>query len=140
MPRHAISDSQRKALRAWYFHRYPRPRHKDCIEWFYERFNHRISQSTVSEILSNRYSYLDQDPTLQTSVRESFRQRAPHWPILEAILFDWQQLIERQGGIITGDILIEKARQIWPQIPQYSHLPVPEFSQGWLTGFKHRHK
>lgn len=26
-PRHAISEPQRKALRAWYFQRYPRPRH-----------------------------------------------------------------------------------------------------------------
>jgi len=102
---------------------------KNCIEWFYKQFNHQISQSTVSESLSNHFAYLDQDSSAsQTSLRDPFCQWAPNWPILEAILFDWQQLIERQGGIITDDILIEKACQIWPQVPQYSDLPIPEFS------------
>jgi hypothetical protein len=48
-------------------------------------------------------------------------------------------MIENQGGFTSGDIIIEKAKEIWPQIPQYSNLPSPEFSYGWLTGFKQRH-
>ena len=35
---------------------------------------------------------------------------------------------------MTGDILIEKARQIWHQIPQYQGQPIPEFSVGLLDG------
>lgn len=41
---------------------------------------------------------------------------------------------------MTGNILIEKARHIWHQIPEYQNQPVPEFSIGWLAGFKKRHK
>jgi hypothetical protein len=138
MPRHSISESQRKALRKWYNQQYPQPRQKDCVEWFRNKFNHQISQSTVSESLSNHFQYLDQDP--QIPIKESFRQRAAQWPILESILYDWHLIIENQGGFTSGDIIIEKAKEIWPQIPQYSDLPLPEFSQGWLTGFKQRHQ
>ena len=41
---------------------------------------------------------------------------------------------------MTGDILIEKARQVWHQVPQYQGQPIPEFSVGWLAGFKKRYK
>jgi hypothetical protein len=47
--------------------------------------------------------------------------------------------MEQCGGDISGDILIHKARQIWPRIPEYAHLETPTFSQGWLTRFKTRH-
>lgn len=136
MPRQPISDIQRKALRQWFQHQYPQPRQRDCMFWFKNKFNHQITQSTVSEILSDRYLYLDQgiEPSKPT-----FRQRTANWPILEEILFNWQQNIERQGGLITGDILCEKAREIWCQIPQYNNIPSPEFSTGWLSGFKKRY-
>lgn len=136
MPRQPISDIQRRALREWFQHQYPRPRQRDCILWFKEKFNHQITQSTVSEILSDRYHYLDQG--IESS-KPTFRQRTANWPILEEILFNWQQNIRRQGGCITGDILCEKARKIWPQIPQYKDIPPPEFSTGWLAGFKKRY-
>ena len=96
----------------------------------------RITQSTVSESLSDRFAYLD---AIVTSNIASFRQRQPQWPILEAILFKWYRQIEQQGGIVTGDILLLKAKEIWPQIPQYQNQPTPSFSIGWLEKFKKRH-
>lgn len=62
-----------------------------------------------------------------------------NWPILESILSDWEQSISQQDGFLNSQILIEKARQIWPQIPQYQHLPTPEFSVDWLANFKKHH-
>lgn len=41
---------------------------------------------------------------------------------------------------MTGDILIEKIWQIWHQIPEYKNQPLPEFSIGWLAGFKKHYK
>ena len=61
MPAHqSITDAQRQALRRWFKQQYPRPRQHDCIPWFEKRSNHHLSASTVSDILSHRYSYLDE--------------------------------------------------------------------------------
>lgn len=46
--------------------------------------------------------------------------------------------VQNINGLVTGDILIEKARQIWPHIPDYQDFPTPEFSTGWLHNFKRR--
>ena len=137
MSRQAIPDSQKKALQEWYKRQYPKPRQRDCIPWFKGQFNHQISPSTVCVILSDCYQYLDQE---SSSSSLSFWNRSANWPILEEILYDWQQIIQNRGGTVTGDILIEKAWQIWHQIPQYQGQPIPEFSVGWLAGLKKCYK
>ncbi|KAF2185782.1 hypothetical protein K469DRAFT_726556 [Zopfia rhizophila CBS 207.26] len=48
-----------------------------------------------------------------------------NWPILELILFSWQQQIEYCGGLGL--------------IPEYTEKPIPEFSVGWVDRFKKRH-
>jgi hypothetical protein len=137
MPRkRPISVEQRRALRHWAHHTTPKPSHKQCIEWFFEQYGHRLSQSSVSESLSATYTNLD-DPIKTPST--SLRVRTGAWPELEAILFEWQLKIERQGGITTGEILQEKARQIWRQLPQFRDQECPEFSVRWLEKFKKRH-
>ena len=118
MPRTGISDEQRRALRAWYRHQPPSVRQIDAINWFEREYRHRLRQSTVSEILSQRYSYLDSQ-SITSSSTSTFRHKQAQWPILEAILFDWHQLVEEQGGEPTGDLIIAKAREIWLQIPDY---------------------
>ena len=137
MPYQSISNDQRKALRRWFQSQYPKPRQADCSLWFERQYKHRLSQSTVSEILSAKYKHLDNGENLSST--SSFRQRSANWPILESILSDWERSISQQGGFLNSQILVEKARQIWPQIPQYQHLPTPEFSVGWLANFKKRH-
>jgi hypothetical protein len=132
--RKGISDREKKALRAWFSAQYPQPRHADCIAWFEQQYQHKINQSTVSSILSNRYKHLDsQEATLLQ------RHANPQWPILESILYEWQLQITQSGGFIDGDILLMKAAEIWKSIPQYQDLPLPRFSQGWLSRFKARH-
>ena len=104
MPRKSINNQQRKALRTWYFTQAIKPTQKACIAWFESQFGHRISQSTVSESLSDHFKHLDQTPASEGS-----RQRTAQWPILEAILYDWQKGIEEKGGNTSGELLILKA-------------------------------
>ena len=140
MPHQAISEAQKKALRTWFRQQYPKPCQRDCIPWFESQFNQQIRPSTVSDILSDRYIYLDNRPVHPaTDKHPTYRQRPANWPILEDILYQWQQGIESRNGLVTGDMLIEKARQIWPQIPDYQNFPAPEFSTGWLHNFKRRY-
>lgn len=68
----------------------------ECSEWFQEQFNHRISQSTVSESLPDRFAYLERDDNVDPAGqspgargRNRLRQWAANWPALEAILSDW---------------------------------------------------
>lgn len=70
MPYQSITDAQRQALRRWFKQQYPRPRQRDCIPWFEKQFNHRLAASTVSDILSDRYSYLDQVRSSQHSIKQ----------------------------------------------------------------------
>lgn len=132
----AITDEQRRALRSWYQQQGPSKKQSDAINWFERQYGRRIRQSTVSESLSKRYDFLDDTPT---STVDDRRQRQPQWPVLEKVLFTWQQSIENAGGDVPGDALIAKAKSIWPQIPDYVNEAIPEFSSGWLTNFKRRH-
>ncbi|RDW84504.1 hypothetical protein BP6252_02094 [Coleophoma cylindrospora] len=131
-----ILVEERRALRRWAHRQRPKPTHKQCIEWFFEQYNHRLSQSSVSESLSKTFANLD-DPTAIIST--SVRVRAGNWPELEAILWQWQLQLERQGGATTGDILREQAKKIWLQLPQATGQECPEFSSRWLEKFKKRH-
>ena len=132
-----ISNTQRKALRTWYHGQELRPTQKMCITWFEENFNHRPSQSTISDSLSNRYRHLDNDNNEDIDAT-SFRNRSSNWQELESVLYEWQRSVEAQGAITTGHDLSEKARQLWRTLPQYRDLPEPQFSHGWLARFKKR--
>ena len=61
-------------------------------------------------------------------------------PDLKIALFEWQQRIEQKKAIITGDILKEKARQLWDVLPQYDNIQMPKWSNGQLDGFKKQYK
>jgi hypothetical protein len=135
MPRkQRILLSQRRALRAWALQQHPRPSQKACIAWFQAQYSCTISQSTVSKSLSSHFKAID---TSTNTVRS--RLRSGQWPDLENLLFLWQQEIEENGGTTSGELLRIKAQQLWQQLPQYSRLPCPEFSNGWLQKFKKRH-
>lgn len=136
MPRIALSNEERQRIRRYARETRPKPRQIDIIKWFEQQYHRVIRQSTISESLSPRFSFLD---TLDSAATEHYRSRAPQWPILDQILWDWYQLINQRGGIVSGDILLQKAREIWPQIPQYAHQEPPTFSAGWLGRFKNRH-
>lgn len=88
-PKKGIPEEQRKALRKWYFAQHPRPRQIDCIRWFETQFKRDIRQSTVSESLSDRFKYLD----TRITTSDTTRHQSGQWPLLEALLYDWQLLV-----------------------------------------------
>jgi hypothetical protein len=134
MPRkQAISFEQCCALQNWAHQQHPKPSQKACIEWFLLKYQRKLSQSTVSESLSSHFSRLDKIAPVGQWLWTG------QWPDLEKVLYDWQQRIESQGGFTTGDILREKAQEIWKQLPEHLNQPCPDFSSGWLKGFKYWH-
>ena len=128
-----IPEAQKKALRAWHRAQEKRPTHAASREWFERTFNRRLPPSTLSLILSSKYAYLDLGSAAKTQ-----RQQPPQWPILEARLTEWLKRARETGEVATGDAICNKAREIWPQIPEYADLDTPAFSQGWLYKFRQR--
>ncbi|KAF2177355.1 hypothetical protein K469DRAFT_720684, partial [Zopfia rhizophila CBS 207.26] len=51
----------------FYYNSKPYPRHKDCIQWFQQKYNWKIAQSIVLESLSSHYQHLDDEPALSTN-------------------------------------------------------------------------
>ena len=111
-PKQRILLEQRRALHTWAHQQHPRPSQKACIAWFHEQFSLKISQSTVSESLLSHFEAVDNTSNAQRS-----RLRTGQWPDLEKALFLWQQQIEQRGGITSGELLRQKAQQIWQQLP-----------------------
>ena len=106
---------------------------KELAVWFEEMFQKPIKQHTVSEWLSGRYSHLKDD----AGPPKAKKQRREKFPELERALSQWG--IKHQGkGVVSGGILKQKALFFWQHLPQYSGLPPPNFSNGWLEGFKNR--
>lgn len=132
--RQGISEVQKKALRSWVQSQQPRPSHSACLAWFEEAYGRRVNQSTISAILSKRWEHLDHGPASAIQ-----RQQAPQWPILEQRVSDWLLSCQEAGEHKTGEAILRKAREIWPELNEYATLPMPQFSQGWLTKFKIRH-
>ena len=64
----------------------------------------------------------------------STRIRYEHWPEFESALFDWIQRVEEQVTI-SGDIIREKAKFFWQNLPIYQRKDMRSFSNGWLSIF-----
>jgi hypothetical protein len=131
--RAGIPEGQKQALRAWARSQESRPTHAASVDWFEQTYGRRLPQSSVSVILSSKYEYLDTGPATG-----AFRQQPPQWPILEERLFVWLKRARETGELSTGDAICDKAREIWPQITEYTNRNPPAFSHGWLAKFRKR--
>jgi hypothetical protein len=80
---------------------------KEIQEWYKANTSHKLSPSTISEILSSRYKHLDTQ-TVNDS-RDVKKNRSVEWPLLEIALFEWQQKMEARKISITGTIMQEGA-------------------------------
>jgi hypothetical protein len=118
-PRIAISNTQRKALRTWFHDPTTSCGAKktlaDAISWWNSQFGYDISRSTVSDILSNKYSSLD-NSNIKGNVK---KDRKPKWPILEQALGDWALQFEAVYSTVLGDLLRIKATELWQRLDEY---------------------
>ncbi len=118
-PRIAISNAQRKALRTWFHDPTTSFGAKktlaDAISWWNSQFGYDISRSTASDILSNKYSSLD-NSNMKGNVK---KDRKPKWPILEQALRDWALQFEAVHGTVSGDLLRIKATELWQRLDEY---------------------
>jgi hypothetical protein len=133
----SISDAERQAIRRYYATTNPKPRQKDIVTWFEKEYGRKLGQASISDCLQDRYKHLD--APIKADPR-AYRAREGKWPLLERILFSWQQQFEVKGLPVSGELLAEKARDIWLAVPEYNTKQVPEFSPGWLGKFKSRFK
>nr|1IUF_A Chain A, centromere abp1 protein [Schizosaccharomyces pombe] len=133
--RRAITEHEKRALRHYFFQLQNRSGQQDLIEWFREKFGKDISQPSVSQILSSKYSYLDNTVEKPWDVK---RNRPPKYPLLEAALFEWQ-VQQGDDATLSGETIKRAAAILWHKIPEYQDQPVPNFSNGWLEGFRKRH-
>ncbi|KAI5203390.1 DDE-domain-containing protein [Aureobasidium subglaciale] len=95
-----------------------------------------IARSTVSDSLSAKYDWLD-DPEASINF-EAVKLRPSNWPDLEEAVITWYRQNEGQMNI-NYTVLGQQAARLWHEMEQYKDQAPPQFSNGWLDGFKRRH-
>lgn len=130
--RSAFTDIERQKLRS-HHQKYPGTSLAALASWFELQFGRKISTSSVYDILSNKYAYLD----VSEASHATRRQRSAQLPDLEEALFKWWQ--EAQPRHVNGKELKDKANEIWQTIPACHEKKKPSFSDGWLTKWRNRH-
>ncbi|RKF76489.1 CENP-B-like protein 2 [Golovinomyces cichoracearum] len=106
--RKAVTDAQRQALRK---RKREHPGHQnELIALFKSQYYNTLNQSQVSKIISSSYDHLDfLDTNKDKCLLEVKRLSAGDWPDLEGALFEWQQRMQKNKAVITGDILKNQA-------------------------------
>src|SRR2546423_4633906 len=88
-PRHRINECQRKTLRIQ-ARENPSWKQEELAIWFFSKFGYKPSQSTISESLSNTFTYLDDRDWTRSQIALK-RQTNPSYPDLEEALFEVHQ-------------------------------------------------
>ncbi|KAI1841043.1 hypothetical protein JX265_009393 [Neoarthrinium moseri] len=144
--RKAITNTQRRALRQWFFDPSTKDgakTHADASIWWEQTYGYYLNSSTVSEILSYKYDPLDdasQDPAYcQIDTRK--RQRPPKWETLEEELIKWVFWYESVAGSgsVTGAMLKDRGTELWNTLECHRGLPMPKWSEGWQCRFRSRY-
>lgn len=137
--RRVITDTQRKSLRDYFLENFEsKPSQKDLAGLFNSKYDHTISQSSVSEILSPKWAYLDEAQGLNRL--EAKKRKASYWPDLEDALFCWYRIQLGKGIPSTAKTLKETASVFWYSFPQYRDQQEPCWSAGWFYAFMSRYR
>jgi hypothetical protein len=144
--RRAITNAQRRALRAWFFDSDTPKSQSDASLWWQETYGYYLNSSTVSEILSYKYNPLDAEGAPSPSeapslVDERKRHRPAKWEELEEELVRWvfwHELVAGEGSV-TGNMLRHKGTELWYSMPCYQNMPLPKWSEGWRSRFRARY-
>lgn len=144
--RKAITNTQRRALRKWFFDpstKTSAKTHADASTWWEKKYGYYLNSSSVSEILSYKYDPLDDvsaDPAYcQIDTRK--RQRPPKWETLEEELIKWVFWHEcvAGNGAVTGAMLKDRGTELWNTLECHRGMPMPKWSEGWQCRFRSRY-
>jgi hypothetical protein len=127
----SFTDVERQRLRG-YDQDHPSLTRHQLASWFKTEFGRRVSNSSICDMLSDKYAYLDTAEASDTTRRN----RGPQWVELEDSLFKWWQ--EVQPCDVSGKELRLKANEIWQTLPVCKGRKSPSFSDGWLTNWRIR--
>ena len=139
--RRPITDVQRKDLRVHkqvLIQNNGRWSLNEIVDFFYMKYDRDLNKSSISEILSDKFSHLDKEDYALNP--DSKRRNEFKWSDLEAALFDWQQRMTTGKNVITDTALKEMAERIFYRLPQYRNADPPQFSKYWLKNYKGRYK
>jgi Fission yeast centromere protein N-terminal domain/Tc5 transposase DNA-binding domain len=129
--RKSFTDLERQRLRL-YHHNYPSLTPQQLASWFESETGRRVANSSVYDILSDKYAYLDSTEAT-VAVR---KKKGPQWADLEDALFQWW--LDLQPRNINGKQLKTKATEIWQTLPSCHGKKAPSFSDGWLSNWRVR--
>jgi hypothetical protein len=128
----AFTDKDRQSLRL-YHRSYPSLTPQQLASWFESEYGRKVSNSSVYDILSEKYAYLD-NAEATDAVR---KKKGPQWAEVEDALFKWWQDVQPRD--VTGKELKNKANEIWQMLPNCQGKKPPSFSDGWLSNWRVRH-
>ena len=123
-PRHTPTNIHRQTLRRWWNDDSNGIRkHEDAIAWWLQEYGWKLSTSTVSDYLSQKYTFLDEKELNQHTMTVR-KNRACNWEELEVALIEWQIRydLHHDSGSTTGDLLCIKASQFWMKLPCYQSI------------------
>ena len=114
--RHKVDGNERLLIRQRYQEN-PGEGQQGVVDWFWIKYQRKIDQTVVSKSCSEKYAFLDTVRSYSSKLAKS-RIRVADCPEVENILFDWQQRMQQKKIPINGDLLKEKASEIWNLIPR----------------------
>lgn len=137
--RNAVSHAQKYELRQ-YARDHPELRQTQLSDWFAQRFNTPCSQSRTATWLGPQYAWLDEPGALDNIRPDQKKRRKEAFPELESALWAWQKATERaQGTKLSGEMIGQKAVQLWGELPCYQGQPLPNLGKSWVFRYRERH-
>ena len=123
--RQALSFQEKDALRN-FKHQHPEATQQTCQAWFYENFDKKITQSTISEILAYKKPRRVRNPNRQ-------RESSSKYPELDPVLYERAIALQTSGSKLSFPFLQQLAYDTWPLV--YGNREVPKISLGMMQRF-----
>ena len=101
--RRELTNAHRVEIRQFFYdNSHTKPSQKEVIQWFEKEHYHTLTQSQVSKVLSDQYSFLDDQDW-----KNKGKNISADYPDLEDMLYHWEQAANRSGRLtVTGEILL----------------------------------